>query len=399
MPPGTLCGLFLCACLAAAAPARGQYLPDGPIRTPDGRLTIGGEIVATGGGADEIAYFNYTDYEHNTLRMLRLTASAVWRPAGWLTVAADLRSENLDPPSLYGAYARIRPWARRKIDFKIGRIPPAFGAFARRPYAADNPVIGYPLAYQYLTSLHTDALPAAPEDLLRMRARGWRSSFPLGNRVPGPGIPLVSGFRWDTGAAAGWTGDRVAVTAAVTTGTLSNPRVRDDNAGKQLSGRAALTPAVGLVIGVSGAAGPWLARPLAPDAAPQQRSLGADVEYSRDHWLIRSEMVASRWMLPAPLPRSGDAALTALGSWIEGRYRLTPRVFAAGRVDRLGFSRLHTATPPSSTWDAPITRVEAGAGYYFRRNLTARAAVQRNRRDGGRVPRRTFLAAQLSYWF
>lgn len=400
MPAWTLRGLLLCACLAAWTPAPAQSLPDGPLLTPDGRLTVGGELTVTGGGNDEVAYFNYTDYEHNTLRMVRLSTSAIWRPAAWLTLAADLRSEDLERPALYAAYGRVRPWPGHDMHIDVGRIPPVFGAFARRAYASDNPVIGYPLAYQYLTSLHTDALPATTGDLLKMRARGWRSSFPVGTATAGPGIPLVSGFRWDTGVGAGWTGTRLALAAAVTSGTLANPRVRDDNAGKQVSARAMLTPVVGLVLGVSAAAGPWLARPLERGGSPQQRTLGADVEYSRAHWVLRSEIVLTRWALPASLPPAGVASLGAAGSWVEGRYRLTPRIFVAGRLDRLTFSRIRGAPPsPSISWDAPVSRLEAGAGYYLRRNLTARADVQGNRRDGGRVRRRTFLSAQLAYWF
>ena len=85
-------------------------------------------------------------------------------------------------------------------------MPPTFGAFARRTYATDNPLIGYPLAYQYLTSLRPDALPANADELLRMRGRGWlsqlldrqpdarprraaRQRVPLGHRRPGARAP------------------------------------------------------------------------------------------------------------------------------------------------------------------------------------------------------------------
>ena len=54
---------------------------------------------------------------------------------------------------------------------------------------------------------------------------------------------------------------------------------------------------------------------------------------------------------------------------------------------------------PPLPWDAPVTRVEAGVGYYLQRNLVVRATAQRNWRDGGRVHDRTFLSAQLAYWF
>ena len=76
---------------------------------------------------------------------------------------------------------RVRPWRDRPIDIQAGRIPPTFGAFARRDYGAGNPLIGYPLAYQYLTAVRPDALPASTDDVLRMRARGWRPSYPIGS--------------------------------------------------------------------------------------------------------------------------------------------------------------------------------------------------------------------------
>ncbi|MEO8521182.1 MAG: hypothetical protein ABI603_07460 [Acidobacteriota bacterium] len=390
--------IFGAACLMTAVRAAGQGLPESPLRTPDGRLVVSAEAVATIGPTDNEAYFNYTDYEHDAMRLFRLSASAVWKPAGWLALASEVRSENLEGPRVYAAYARIRPFRDRPFDVTAGRIPPAFGAFARRAYGTDNAVIGYPLAYQYLTSLRSDAAPVVADDLLRMRGRGWRPSFPLGSQAVEPGVPLVSGFRWDTGVGAAWTGSTVQVSAALTNGTLSNPRVGDDNAGKQISGRVAVTPIIGLVVGASGAAGEWLARGLPAAGSAQQRAFGADAEYSRGHWIVRGELVFSRWALPVPLPPAQAGAVSALGRWVEGRYRLTPRVFVAGRIDHLGFSRL-TGSSVTLPWDAPVSRVEAAAGYYLRRNLVARMAVQRNRRDGGRVRGRTIPSVQLAYWF
>jgi hypothetical protein len=36
---------------------------------------------------------------------------------------------------------------------------------------------------------------------------------------------------------------------------------------------------------------------------------------------------------------------------------------------------------------------------YVQRNLTLRAVVQYNTRDGGRVHQRTFLSGEIAYWF
>jgi hypothetical protein len=46
-----------------------------------------------------------------------------------------------------------------------------------------------------------------------------------------------------------------------------------------------------------------------------------------------------------------------------------------------------------------VDRIEAGCGWYFQRNLVARAIVQRNWRDGGRVTDRTYVSGQIAYWF
>ena len=153
------------------------------------------------------------------------------------------------------------------------------------------------------------------------------------------------------------------MSSAITNGTLSNPRLRDDNSGKQIAARVVLTPAVGWIMGVSGARGAWLAREIpSQTTAPLQRVLGADVEYSRDHWIVRGELVWSRWSFPVPLWPSNTGTVGALGTWGEGRYRITPRVFLAGRADRLTFTRLRGSVPRSRAlpWDAPVTRIEGG---------------------------------------
>src|SRR4029079_7173832 len=81
----------------------------------------------------------------------------------------------------------------------IARVPPTSAALPRHAYAADNPLIGYPLAYQYLTSIRSDALPISTDELVRMRGRGWLSSFSVGNPGEDRGVPLANAFRWDTG--------------------------------------------------------------------------------------------------------------------------------------------------------------------------------------------------------
>lgn len=391
--------ILVTACLALSTAASAQSWPDGPWVVElggAGRLVIGGEASASAGRDDDIAFFNYTDYRHNTLRMVRLALAARWQPAKRFAVLADIRSENFKAPEPYALYVRLSPLADVPLDIQAGRIPPVFGRFARHAYAADNPLIGYPLAYQYLTSLRPDAVPATAADLLRMRARGWRVSYPIGDASPAPGLPIVSAFEYDTGVQARYAPGMFDFAAAVTTGTLANPRFGDDNGGRQMAFRAGARPAPGLSAGLSLARGAWLADEVVPSGTQRsyrQQAIGIDAEYSRDNWLVRGEAILSEWRLPAIGP-----ALTARTGFLEGRVRVHPRAFVAARVDRLDFSKL-TIGPTALTWDAPVSRVELGGGWYFHRNLVAKAEWQYNWRDGGRVRERGFVSAQILFWF
>jgi len=396
--------------LSAAGAAAAQTLPAGPAEFANGAVTVSGNVSASIGSRDDVAFFNYTDYEHNALRMVRIAVSGTWKVTSRLSVLTELRSENSEGVVPYALYVRARPFAHVPIDIQAGRIPPVFGAFARQSYRIDdNPLIGYPLAYQYLTSMRPDAIPGSADDLLLMRGRGWRTTYPVGSQETAPGVPIASAYKWDTGVEGSFTSDRFDAGLSVTTGTLSNPRTRDDNGAPQVAGRIGWKPAFGLVIGASASRGAFLNgaiadryRSLLGDHSYTQTAFGLDGEYSRDHWIVRTEWINSRWTLPqlgVPLIRQ---PLTATSAYVETRYRFAPRWYVAGRADMLTFSRvtgqrLFGGQP--TTWDAPVKRFELGTGVYLQRNLTLRVSVQPNWRDGGRIRHRTYASTELAYWF
>ena len=72
---------------------------------------------------------------------------------------------------------------------------------------------------------------------------------------------------------------------------------------------------------------------------------------------------------------------------LEGRYRVHPRAWIAGRAEHLWFSPI-TGTRfdgEPTAWDAPVTRVEVGAGLFLTRQLVLKAAYQHAWRDAGRT--------------
>src|SRR5207245_5907740 len=124
--------------VALGPSAAAQSLPADPIVIGDGRIVIGGDVSATIGCAhaagansnctEDTGFFNYSDYDHSILRMLRVDVSASVQATRHFSVLGELRTENGDRPEAYAFYLRIRPWMRHNFDIQVGRIPPTFGA-------------------------------------------------------------------------------------------------------------------------------------------------------------------------------------------------------------------------------------------------------------------------------
>jgi hypothetical protein len=236
------------------------------------------------------------------------------------------------------------------------------------------------------------------------RGRGWLLRYPIGSTAAAPGLPIVNAERWDAGVELRVGREPVSLALAVTQGTLAYPTVRDENGGKQISGRLSWTPSPSFVAGVSGAFGELLSQEV-QDALPassretyRQKALGLDAQWSAGYWILRAEAVWSRFDLPAVDPTLIEDPLDALGLYGEVRYKLRPGLYLAGRAERLAFSDIPTALGRSS-WDAPVTRVEAGLGWTLRRHVLLKASWQHNWRDGGRVRENDLVAGQVVLWF
>ncbi len=365
-------------------------------------FAFGGEVTGTFGSHDD-GNFNDILYDRNNLRLLRIGMSLEVKPNDHFAFLTEVRTDNFDSVEAYAYFLRIHPWLERDFDVQVGRIPPVFGAFARRRYDSDNPLIGYPLGYQYLTNLRPDATPLTTDDFARNRARGSRPYYPVGSYSPRSGLPLVEPLRWDTGIEVRLGSRPLELSAALTQGTLSNPRVEDDNGQKQIAARLAFRPSAALVLGVSASRGGYVANELheaLADSSPgafYQNALGADFELSRGYWLVRAEGIWTTWDVPVVAQPGVDGPVHAFGVTAESRYKLSPGLFVAARVDHLGFSRVRGESGPF-TWDAPLSRVEAGIGYFPARVVLIKAAYQHNWRDGG-LPSEQLLAGQISFSF
>src|SRR5688572_25124219 len=114
--------LVLCTAPVVGA----QDLPSGPVSLANGMVVIGTDLSISLTPQDDTdgAWFNYTDYEHNALRLFRVAVNADVRLTDRVSVLTEIRSENGDNVKPYALYVRVRPWRDRPIDIQGGRIPP-----------------------------------------------------------------------------------------------------------------------------------------------------------------------------------------------------------------------------------------------------------------------------------
>lgn len=412
----TFAAAAACFALLAHTSVRAQET-DVPAAAAAPRVSVGGEVTLTF-GSDDPHYFNFTDYDQNVLRLALVTLSGALSLAPWIDAVAQVRTENADRARVGALYARLRPF--RSLVIAAGRVPPVFGAFARSSYRSDSPLVSRPLGYQYLSTLRADAVPASADALLAVRGRGWLVRYPpavprdpyeaperyASPEAPAAGVPIVSSHRWDTGViATAWT-DTIEASGGLTLGSLSDPRLEDNNGGRQVVARVQWRPQAAWSFGASAAHGGFLSREAALEAGAgpsgwDQTAVAADASYSRDHLRVRGEVMRSSWALPAVAEPRLPRALRAVATTLEVSQRVHPRADVALRADWLQFSRVTgtlyggRATP----WDADVSRVEVGIAYRLARHWSARVAYQHNWRHGSPSVDAGYPAVQLSAWF
>jgi hypothetical protein len=264
--------------------------------------------------------------------------------------ARSAREISEGPP--YALYLRIRPWTTRDFDIQVGACRRPSAPFARRTYANDNPLIGYPLAYQYLTTLRPDALPASADELLRKRSLGWLVRYSVGDRPP------IAACRWSARSAGTPAFRRTRRRhaerdASVTAGTVSNPLFSDDNHGRQWRARrVAARDGAGRrhVAGARSVRQPGGGAAALGDA--EDARVHADGVGRRRRVLARSlpaplETIVSRWRIPvvaapacsSPAARSARVDVGSKAATSCGRTCTSRRAY-----DHLGFSDETSAT-------------------------------------------------------
>jgi hypothetical protein len=272
-------------------------------------------------------------------------------------VLANSRSSEENPLSIDYAAIRITDFAGLGFNFQMGKFDMPFGNLAERRFPTKNFLYGLPLIYEYRMSLTNQVVG-------RLEV--------LNNRGKGVGMRLLDFGIYDIGAMLYGDLGSLHYAIAGSNGTVSSAGSGQLNQNGDFNKlvRLAYTPMMGLTFGASAAMGAYLAdggKPLPREEMSNhyQQLIGeADIEFSRDRFLLNGEAVYSQWTVPF---ENEDTKLSVIGYYAEAKYTWFPRFYTAARVGGLIFSKL-TIGDTSPRWDNNVFEVEAGIGYHIDRN-------------------------------
>ena len=385
------CLLVVCSASGAA----GQTLPSGPVVLDDGRITVGGDVSASLGSADP-GFFNYTDYEHSALR------HAAARHHGGLqgrrphlVARRDTHARMSTRSSPYALYVRIRPWTNAQLRHP-GRARAADLRRVRAPH----------LRHRQPADRLSARLPV-PDVAPARRAAGQRRRAAAHAR-PRLAVEFSDRQRRRRIAACRWS-----ARSAGTPGVQVHARQRHGRRDRRRSRPArcrirwfTTTTAASSSRGASrctrrpassparrAARGPFVTNTAARGAVGDghdgeftQTAWGADVEYSRDYYLVRVETIVSHWRLP--LVRAPWLDESAPERRHVGRRPLQdsarPLRGGAHRSSRVQRSHRHRRAPTRGTRRSRGSR--SAAAIRCSATCCSSSRTSTISRDGGRVP-------------
>jgi hypothetical protein len=177
-----------------------------------------------------------------------------------------------------------------------------------------------------------------------------------------------------------------------------------------VGGRLGWRPAPAWSIGASGSSGPYLRDEAARTLERGQHThdlretvAGLDAAFARRHLELWAEFFAARFEVPiacgncAGGPSVEDADTIAY--YLEGRYKLTPTLFAALRWNQQLFGEVDSFGGRDEHWDRSAWRAEMALGYRFDRHTQAKVQYGYSRQTGDLQQGEQLVALQLTIRF
>ena len=296
---------------------------------------------------------------------------------------------------------RLADIASTGLNADVGEIDIPFGNLADRRFPRSNPFFNLPITHEHLTSLRNSNY----------------GLWPFDNRyvLNGDGMRLLDQGLYDLGVKVYGGVGIFYLSVAVMNGMISSTTEYSSNyssVGLNRTGgfgkvvRLAATPATGLTIGASYAAGPFLRQTSSSTVTEYstgdliQKIVEGDVDFSTGYFSLYGEGFYNVWGLGSYL----GTDLRAFGYSLEGKYAVTPRFSVAARVGGIAFNDVSLSIYQNGglyqqfngPWDRNVFRLEGAIGYRLDRDALVKAVYQWNRTyDVLADPHDNLLALQI----
>lgn len=291
---------------------------------------------------------------------------------------------------------RYTPFDDNRLNLQAGKFATIVGNWVSRHDSWVNPFITAPVPYENVIIIGDHAAPPNRAAFLARRSKpDQKPSW----------LPVLWGPAYTAGAAIfGLTGGIEYALEVKNASISSRPYAWDPDIvgwdAPTVSGRFGYRPNATWNFGVSFSHGAYMLPPAeatlprGTDRADfNQTTLAHDISYAWRHWQFWGEVFASRF----EVPNVGNA--DTLAYYLEAKYKLTPKLFAALRWNQQLFDKISNGAGGKERWDRDIWRIDTAAGYRFDRHLQLKLQYSFGQQNGAPEQGEHVVAAQFTVKF
>ncbi len=293
-------------------------------------------------------------------------------------------------------FLRYTPLEGPEVNVQVGRFAMMFGDWVQRHDSWKNPFVTAPLVYENVTTITDHLAPGAPGGF------AGRKNRPDVKRA---WLPVIWGPVYAGGAAVFGTVGKVDYSFEVKNSSISSRpyswdpfRINWEH--PTFNGRVGHRPNASWKYGLSYSQGAYMIPPAEPtlplgtslDDFPQ-KTFGVDVAWSWRRLELWGEFIHSSF----DVPNVGHA--DSFSYFLESRYRVTPRLFAALRWNQQFFGKVPDGAGGETDWDQDISRIDLAGTYRWTRHLQTKLQYSYSHQKGAFQQGEQLLAGQMTIKF
>jgi hypothetical protein len=302
--------------------------------------------------------------EKNTLLIPRLSLFLDAQLGKYIYLFTQTRIDRGFDPSSDPLEIRLDEYAIRisskqkpNLAIQFGKYGTVFGSWVRRHTSWENPFVTPPLAYGRLVGIWDNVAPSSANSLLRWSHIQPPTTVQGENADKYSRLPLIWGPVYATGAAAFIENGPIEFAVDIKNVALSSaPDSWSPNQTgwkhPSVSSRLGVRPNEMWSLGFSASTGTYLQSEATPTLNAgigrneyREFLIGQDLSFAWHRWQIWAETIEARYLVP-------HATHADVLSWyIETKYKFTPLLSAALRVEQQIYGHITDNAGQSVRWD------------------------------------------------